>query len=170
MRFSDPQSVLYLESFRYKQFISVHTLDELLTPEARAAENAANNSSAVASSDAENTDMKSEGSSESKDSTKPALTEEEEFAKFNQARDEMYKIAKEQDSRIVEYESAIRRPYFHVKPLDDAQLTNWHRYLDFIEKEGDFSKVTFLHVLLYIASMKFWINIDKYYSMPYNRS
>ena len=55
----------------------------------------------------------------------------------------MCKAAKEQASRIVEYESAIRRPYFHVKPLDDAQLANWHNYLDFIEKGGDFSKVTF---------------------------
>ena len=55
----------------------------------------------------------------------------------------MYKAAKEQDSRIVEYESAMRNTYFHVKPLYDAQLANWHNYLDFVEKEGDFSKVTF---------------------------
>ena len=129
----------------------MHTLEELLAPEARAAET---NSSSVTNSNADTTEAaRPEGdgtnstSVANEGSTKLVLTEEEEFAKFNHARDEMYKVAKEQDSRIVEYESAIRRPYFHVKPLDDAQLTNWHRYLDFIEKEGDFSKVILFYML-----------------------
>jgi pre-mRNA-processing factor 39 len=26
-------------------------------------------------------------------------------------------------------EAAIKRPYFHVKPLDDAQVANWEQYL-----------------------------------------
>lgn len=82
-------------------------------------------------------------------------SEENELAKFNFVRDEMYKSAKEQDSRIVEYESAIRRPYFHVKPLDEAQLANWHRYLDFTEKEGDLAKVSLAYCIflsLYIIA------------------
>uniref|UniRef100_A0AC34QR64 Suppressor of forked domain-containing protein n=1 Tax=Panagrolaimus sp. JU765 TaxID=591449 RepID=A0AC34QR64_9BILA len=29
------------------------------------------------------------------------------------------------------FESAIKRPYFHVKPLDREQLRNWHNYIDF---------------------------------------
>jgi pre-mRNA-processing factor 39 len=29
------------------------------------------------------------------------------------------------------FESAIKRPYFHAKPLDREQLRNWHNYLDF---------------------------------------
>ena len=130
---------------RYKQFISLHTLDELLTPEY-----GATNSSGADGETVEGVGSEGEvgGSNEvsidNKGSTKPVLTDEEKFVKFNQVREEMYKAAKEQDSRIVEYESAIRRPYFHVKPLDDAQLANWHNYLDFIEKEGDFSKVIFV--------------------------
>ena len=35
----------------------------------------------------------------------------------------------------------IKRPYFHVKPLDDTQLANWHKYLDYTEKEGDTARV-----------------------------
>ena len=36
----------------------------------------------------------------------------------------------------------IKRPYFHVKPLDDTQLANWHKYLDYTEKEGDTARVS----------------------------
>ncbi len=30
----------------------------------------------------------------------------------------------------------IRRPYFHVKPLEEAQLNNWAEYLSFEESEA----------------------------------
>ncbi|CAG0883059.1 unnamed protein product [Cyprideis torosa] len=35
------------------------------------------------------------------------------------------------------FESALKRPYFHVKPLEKAQLKNWREYLDFEISEGD---------------------------------
>lgn len=69
------------------------------------------------------------------------LTEAEELERYIAIREEMYKKAKEFDSKIIGFESAIRRPYFHVKPLSVAELENWHNYLDFIEREGDFNKV-----------------------------
>lgn len=53
----------------------------------------------------------------------------------------MYKKAKEFDSKIIGFETAIRRPYFHVRPLNVAELENWHNYLDFIEGGDDFNKV-----------------------------
>lgn len=64
-----------------------------------------------------------------------------ELEEYLAVRESFYKAAKEWDSKIKDFEIAIRRPYFHVKPLDEAQLGNWHRYLDFIEKEGGFDKV-----------------------------
>lgn len=64
-----------------------------------------------------------------------------ELEEYLAIRENYYKAAKEWDSKIRDFEIAIRRPYFHVKPLDEAQLANWHRYLDFIEKEGGFEKV-----------------------------
>jgi pre-mRNA-processing factor 39 len=64
-----------------------------------------------------------------------------ELEEYLAVRESFYKAAKEWDSKIRDFEIAIRRPYFHVKPLDEAQLGNWHRYLDFIEKEGGFDKV-----------------------------
>lgn len=49
--------------------------------------------------------------------------------------------ASELDAEIRYFESRIRRPYFHVKPIDASQLENWHQYLDFIEMHGDFDWV-----------------------------
>ena len=34
-------------------------------------------------------------------------------------------------ARIWNFEDNIKRPYFHVKPLDKAQLRNWVEYLDY---------------------------------------
>ncbi|KAL4563590.1 hypothetical protein LXL04_027634 [Taraxacum kok-saghyz] len=36
------------------------------------------------------------------------------------------------------FENYIERDFFHVGPLDDEELENWHNYLDFIEKQEDF--------------------------------
>jgi pre-mRNA-processing factor 39 len=43
------------------------------------------------------------------------------------------------------YESEIKRPYFHVNELDEPQLVNWRKYLDFEEVEGDFARIQFLY-------------------------
>lgn len=76
------------------------------------------------------------------------LTEAEELEKYIAIREEMYKKAKEFDSKIIGFETAIGRPYFHVKPLNAAELENWHNYLNFIERDDDFSKVSGCIILL----------------------
>ena len=43
------------------------------------------------------------------------------------------------------YESEIKRPYFHVTELDEGQLNNWKKYLDFEESEGNYSRTQFLY-------------------------
>ncbi|KAK2651912.1 hypothetical protein Ddye_011768 [Dipteronia dyeriana] len=87
-------------------------------------------------------------------------TEAEELGKYIAIREEMYKKAKEFDSKIIGFETAIKRPYFHVKPLSVAELENWHNYLDFIEREGDFNKVVKLYERCLIACAnypEYWI-------------
>ncbi|CAA7390579.1 unnamed protein product [Spirodela intermedia] len=87
-------------------------------------------------------------------STKPVsagLSEAEELEKYIAIREEMYKKAKEFESKIIGFETAIRRPYFHVRPLDDPELENWHSYLDFIERGDDFNKVVKLYERCLIA-------------------
>ncbi|XHG00920.1 hypothetical protein AWENTII_004331 [Aspergillus wentii] len=43
------------------------------------------------------------------------------------------------------YESEIKRPYFHVTELDEGQLLNWKKYLDFEESEGSYPRTQFLY-------------------------
>ncbi|VUZ44025.1 unnamed protein product [Hymenolepis diminuta] len=41
------------------------------------------------------------------------------------------------------FEEKIRRPYFHVKPLEEAQLNNWAEYLSFEESEASSAEAVF---------------------------
>ncbi|XP_020529183.1 pre-mRNA-processing factor 39 isoform X1 [Amborella trichopoda] len=91
---------------------------------------------------------------------KSTLSESEELEKYITIREDMYKKAKELDLQIRDFEAAIKRPYFHVKPLDDIQLANWHNYLDFIERGDDFNKVVKLYERCLIACAnysEYWI-------------
>uniref|UniRef100_A0A8C7Z2A4 Si:ch211-114c17.1 n=1 Tax=Oryzias sinensis TaxID=183150 RepID=A0A8C7Z2A4_9TELE len=45
-------------------------------------------------------------------------------------RDKVYQENEEEVRKRWHFEEAIKRPYFHVKPLDRAQLQAWHAYLD----------------------------------------
>lgn len=86
-------------------------------------------------------DVHPDGVEQRTKSVSAGLSEAEELEKYIAIREEMYKKAKEFDSMIIGFETAIRRPYFHVRPLIGSELENWHNYLDFIERGGDFSKV-----------------------------
>ena len=43
---------------------------------------------------------------------------------------------KEELTRRNAFEAVIRRPYFHVKPLDAAQLSAWSHYIDYMDAKG----------------------------------
>ncbi|KAL6991384.1 hypothetical protein U1Q18_009497 [Sarracenia purpurea var. burkii] len=58
--------------------------------------------------------------------------------KYKSIVESFYQKACELEKKIHYFEANIHRPYFHIKPLDDNQLENWHRYLDFIETQEDF--------------------------------
>lgn len=45
-------------------------------------------------------------------------------------RDKIYQDNEGEVRKRWHYEDAIKRPYFHVKPLDRLQLRAWHTYLD----------------------------------------
>ncbi|KAM2763047.1 hypothetical protein PS2_014703 [Malus domestica] len=65
------------------------------------------------------------------------LTEAEELKKYITIREEVYEKAKDFGSKIISFETAIRRPYFHMQPLNSVELENWTSCLDFIEREDD---------------------------------
>lgn len=61
--------------------------------------------------------------------------------KYMKIGEKLYKESYHMDEKIRGFESCIRRSYFHMKPLDDGQVENWHNYLDFVEKQVDFDWV-----------------------------
>ena len=58
------------------------------------------------------------------------------------------------------YEQEIKRPYFHVTELDDQQLANWRKYVDFEEAEGDYTRIKFLYERCLVTTAnydEFWM-------------
>ncbi|VVA15982.1 PREDICTED: pre-mRNA-processing factor 39 [Prunus dulcis] len=145
----------YFNSF--KELAGSRPLSELRTAEEAAAAAGAH------SEGGDQVNGEEVGSDVAEQSPKPVsggLTEAEDLEKYITIREEMYKKAKEFDSKIISFETAIRRPYFHVRPLNVAELENWNNYLDFIEREGDFNKVVKLYERCLIACAnypEYWI-------------
>ncbi|KAL9608297.1 MAG: hypothetical protein Q9167_006867 [Letrouitia subvulpina] len=63
------------------------------------------------------------------------------------------------------YESEIKRPYFHVTELDEGQLANWRKYLDFEEAEGDYGRTAFLYERCLVTCAyyeEFWLRFARW--------
>ncbi|TDZ27202.1 Pre-mRNA-processing factor 39 [Colletotrichum spinosum] len=65
------------------------------------------------------------------------------------------------------YESEVKRPYFHVTELENAQLANWRKYLDFEESEGDYTRIVFLYERCLVTCAfydEFWFRYARWMS------
>lgn len=63
------------------------------------------------------------------------------------------------------FEEGIKRPYFHVKPLERCQLNNWKDYLDFEIGHGDQKRILVLFERCLIACAmydEFWLKLIHY--------
>ncbi|KAJ5480684.1 Pre-mRNA-processing factor 39 [Penicillium diatomitis] len=63
------------------------------------------------------------------------------------------------------YESEIKRPYFHVTELDEGQLLNWRKYLDFEESEGSYNRIQFLYERCLVTCAhyeEFWLRYARW--------
>ncbi|MCJ1287194.1 hypothetical protein MMC26_006542 [Xylographa opegraphella] len=63
------------------------------------------------------------------------------------------------------YESEVKRPYFHVTELDEGQLVNWRKYLDFEEVEGDYMRTAFLYERCLVTCAyydEFWLRYARW--------
>lgn len=63
------------------------------------------------------------------------------------------------------FEEGIKRPYFHVKPLERCQLKNWKDYLDFEIEKGDRQRILVLFERCLIACAlydEFWLKMIRY--------
>ena len=69
------------------------------------------------------------------------------------------KCEEEVEARLL-FESKIKRPYFHVKPLDAKQLKNWSAYLDFEIKLGIHERIVVLFERCLIPCAKYEVCFD----------
>lgn len=63
------------------------------------------------------------------------------------------------------FEEGIKRPYFHVKPLERCQLKNWKEYLDYEIEQGDLKRILVLFERCLIACAlydDFWMKLIRF--------
>lgn len=71
------------------------------------------------------------------------------------------------------FESEIKRPYFHVTELPQAELVTWRKYLDFEEIEGEFSRIIALYERCLTSCAlydEFWLRYVRWMSAQYGRT
>ncbi|KAF3494064.1 hypothetical protein DY000_02051839, partial [Brassica cretica] len=148
----------------FKELAETRPLSELRSAEESATVTVASDASETAPSESDG--KADEGKSQADGTSEPSKletagsTDPEELKKYIGIREALYIKAKEFESKIIGFEMAIRRPYFHVRPLNVAELENWHSYLDFIESDGDFNKVVKLYERCLVACAnypEYWI-------------
>ncbi|XP_078418449.1 pre-mRNA-processing factor 39 isoform X2 [Cetorhinus maximus] len=82
-----------------------------------------------------------------------------------EVRQETYNHNENEVSRRWIFEEGIKRPYFHVKPLEKVQLKNWKDYLDFEIENGTLERVVVLFERCLVACAlyeDFWIKYAKF--------
>ena len=78
---------------------------------------------------------------------------------------EIFHLTQAETTKRWTYEQEIKRPFFHVTELDDAQLTNWRKYLNFEEAEGDYHRTVFLYERCVVAAAyyeEFWLRFARW--------
>ncbi|KIX00460.1 uncharacterized protein Z518_10600 [Rhinocladiella mackenziei CBS 650.93] len=78
---------------------------------------------------------------------------------------EIFRRTQAETTKRWTYESEIKRPYFHVTELDESQLTNWRKYLDFEEAEGDYTRIQFLYERCLVTCAhhdEFWLRYTRW--------
>ena len=78
---------------------------------------------------------------------------------------EIFQRTQTETTRRWTYESEIKRPYFHVTELDESQLVNWRKYLDFEETEDDYTRISFLYDRCLVTCAyydEFWLRFARW--------
>lgn len=86
-------------------------------------------------------------------------------AKTISIRKKIHKANVVQVSQRWVYEEGIKRPYFHVKPLERIQLKNWKDYLDFEINQSQKQRILVLFERCLIACAlyeEFWLKLIRY--------
>jgi len=65
--------------------------------------------------------------------------------RIDQSHMEIYTHTANETAKRAAFEDGVKRPYFHVTDVPDTELTNWRKYLDFEETEGEYHRIVFLY-------------------------
>ncbi|KAI9814883.1 MAG: PRP39 pre-mRNA processing factor 39 [Thelocarpon impressellum] len=93
--------------------------------------------------------------------------EREMRAKIDNFHLEIFTRTQTETTKRWTYESEIKRPYFHVTDLDEPQLANWRKYLDFEDQEGDYARTQFLYERCLVTCAfydEFWLRYARWMS------
>ncbi|OTB06678.1 hypothetical protein M426DRAFT_318739 [Hypoxylon sp. CI-4A] len=88
-------------------------------------------------------------------------------AKIDTLYYESFQKTQDETTKRWTYESEMKRPYFHVTELENSQLANWRKYLDFEEGEHDFARTAFLYERCIITCAlydEFWLRYARWMS------
>lgn len=76
-------------------------------------------------------------------------------------------------TRRWQYESEIKRAYFHITELPYPELVNWRKYLDFEETEGEFVKIVALYERCLTTCAlydEFWLRYARWMSAQFGHA
>jgi pre-mRNA-processing factor 39 len=100
--------------------------------------------------------------------SRPELEVERDIrAKIDAMFYEIFQRTQEETTKRWTYESEMKRPYFHVTELENSQIINWRKYLDFEESQGDYSRIVFLYERCLVTCAlydEFWIRYARWLS------
>ncbi|KAI1818402.1 pre-mRNA-processing factor 39 [Poronia punctata] len=99
---------------------------------------------------------------------RPELEVERDIrAKIDAMYYEVFQRTQDETTKRWTYESEIKRPYFHVTELENTQIANWRKYLDFEESQGDKTRIVFLYERCVVTCAlydEFWIRYARWMS------
>ena len=91
--------------------------------------------------------------------------EREMRARLDAIHLEIFKRTTDETLKRWTYESEIKRPYYHVNELDEAQLDNLRKYLDFEEAQGEYARIRFLYERCLVTAAnyeEFWFRYARW--------
>ena len=94
-----------------------------------------------------------------------AQMEQELRARLDQYHLDIFQHTQTETTKRWTYEQEVKRPYYHVTDLDEAQLANWRKYLDFEESEGEYSRIKFLYERCLVTAAnydEFWFRYARW--------
>lgn len=94
-----------------------------------------------------------------------AQLDQELRARLDQHHLEIFHRTQDETMKRWDYEQEVKRPYYHVTELDDSQLVNWRKYLDFEESKGQYNRIKFLYERCLVTAAnydEFWFRYARW--------